>query len=451
MVDIVTAIIDGDLATVKTLLAQGIDPNTISKDYLRLVHYAAITNQPLVFAELVKYHADVNAHDAHNNQTLYFAARAGASQDFIKQIIQAGGTLNNQNKLGQTATHVAARLGNVDALKGLLKFGANPNIKDIVGKTPLMDAVKTIHPEAILILKEYGASSTIQDNYNATPLSEALKSTSELVKDTFELPILEKLKIPDYNPMLIAVIGGNVADVEAVIAAGSSPNATNSYGISALHYAALHGDSDIISALIDAGAYHNLTNYDGIQAIHFAAMTHQIEALDTLIKLGASVNAIDNKGNTPLHYAAEFTDEPAFIQKLLDAGASINAANNTGETPLHLAAADGNLGTVKFLVEHHANVAALDTQDETPLQEAVKTQHADVSAYLSEQKSVAVLDHKSAEDTIDIQDVLASANEVEGLEEHSIESHSARTEVALSHSVYVNSTEIPIVHVDAIL
>ena len=454
MVDIVQAIIDGDLATVKTMLAQGTDPNTLGKDGLRLVHYSAMTNQPLVFAELVKYNANVNAGDHHNNQTLYFAARAGASQDFIKQIVKAGGALNNQNEIGQTATHVAARLGKIDALKALLQSGANPNIKDIVGKTPLMDAVKTNHPEDILVLKAYGASSTIKDNYNTTPLSEGLKSSNELIKDTFELPILEKLQIPVNNVLLQAVMSGQVADVAAVLASGKSANTYNQFGMTALHYAALNGDADIVAKLVDAGAYLNYTTPEGMQAIHFAAMNHKTDALTALLNLGASINALDNKGNTPLHYASQFTDEPGFIQKLLDAGASINAVNNLGETPLHFASADGNVATVKFLVEHHANVAAVDKQGETPLQDAVKTNHPDVANYLSTQNKAAeagqtIHDQKHPAHAITISDVLSSEDALSALQ--SPAQSSTEPEAAPSHSVYVQTVEAPIVHVDAIL
>lgn len=416
MVDIVSAIISGDLATVRTLLAQGTDPNTIGKDNLKLVHYAAMTNQPLVFSELVKYKANVNAGDSHNNQTLYFAARAGASQEFITQIVQAGGNLNNQNKIGQTATHVAARLGNVEALKALLKSGANPNIKDIVGKTPLMDVVKTNHPEEILLLKEYGASSTIKDNYNTTPLSEGLKSSNELIKDTFELPILEKIQIPN-NALLQAVVSNHIVDVQGALAEGISANCTNQHGMSALHYAALHGASDIIATLSTAGAYLDLTNHDGMQAIHFAAMTHQISALDTLLKLGASVNAVDNAGNTPLHYAAQFTDDPVYIQKLLDAGAAINVVNHMGETPLHFALADGNVATVKFLVDH-ANEVVHET-------EAVVTKHAEVAI--------------AARDTIEISDVLIGDDKLSALQNVSF------------HSIYTQAIEATVIHTDAIL
>ena len=177
-----------------------------------------------------------------------------------------------------------------------------------------------------------------------------------------------------------------------------------------------------------------------MQAIHFAAMTHQSAAVDTLISLGASINALDNKGNTPLHYATQFTDEPAFIQKLLDAGASINAVNNLGETALHFASADGNLGMVKFLVEHHASVAVLDKQGETPFQEAVKTQHTEVATFLSTQQKGAA---------INISEVFSADDSLSVLEGSS---NMVTTEATASHSVYVQPFEAPIVHVvDAIL
>lgn len=463
MVDIVGAIIAGDLATVKSALAQGTDPNTVGQDNLKLVQYAAMANQPLIFAELIKYHANVDAKDNHNNTALYYAARHGGSKEFIQQIIQAGADINNQNKIGQTATHIAVRIGNNDALEGLLKNGANPNIKDIVGKTPLIDAVKTNHPEAILPLLEYGANPTIKDNYGATLVSLGLSSTNPLIKDIVELPILNKLQIPTNSALLQATVNHEIADMQAALAKGASANTVNQHGITAIQYAALHGFSDAITLLKSSGGDIIQTNFDGMQAIHFAAMTHQTSALATLISLGASPNAVDYKGNTPLHYAAQFTDEPAFIQKLLDAGASINTKNNAGETPLHLAAADGNLESVKFLVANHANVTAVDLQGETPMQEAIKTKHSDVATFLSTQsKIVDSSEHAMSHDlksintqtTLSLKDVFSADDVLAGLEEQTVSENAAVTlEVAEpTTSVYIQPIEITAVHaVDAIL
>lgn len=389
MVDIIQAIVDGDLAAVKTALSQGSDPNTLGRDGLRAVHYSGMYNQPAIYAELVKAHANVNAKDPHNHNVSYYAARAGASADFIVQIFKSGVDLNNQSEIGQTAMHVAARLGKVEAIQGLLKCGANPNIKDFVGKTPLLDAVKTNHPEDILLLKSFGANSTIKDNYGVTALSAGLSSTNPLIKDIFELAILDKLQVPANNALITAAVVHDIPGMQTALASGVPVNTGNQFGITALHHAALNGFSDEITVLKKAGASIIQTDGNGTQAIHFAAMTHQSGAVDTLLGMGATISAQDKLGNTPLHYAAQFTDEPAFIQKLLDAGANINAVNHAGETPLHLAAADGNLETVKFLVAHHANVAAIDAQGETPLQEAVKAKYTDVATFLSTQKAAA--------------------------------------------------------------
>lgn len=463
MVDIVGAIIAGDLATVKTALAQGTDPNTVGQDNLKLVQYAAMTNQPLIFAELIKYNANVDAKDNHNNTALYYAARHGGSQEFIQQIIKAGADINNQNKIGQTATHIAVRIGNLDALEGLLKNGANPNIKDIVGKTPLIDAVKTNHPEAILPLLEYGANLTIKDNYGATPVSLGISSTNPVFKDIFELPILNKIQIPMNNALLQATVTHEIADMQAALAKGISANTTNQYGMTAIQFAALHGFSDAITLLKGNGADIIQTNFEGMQAIHFAAMTHQTNALATLISLGASPNAIDYKGNTPLHYAAQFTDEPAFIQKLLDAGALINTKNNAGETPLHLAAADGNLETVKFLVANHANVTAVDLQGETPMQEAIKTKQSDVATFLSTQSKVTdssenAMSHDlkpvNTQSALSLKDVFSADDALAGLEDEGVSTNGAVTaEVAeQTTSVYVQPVETVVVQiVDAIL
>lgn len=449
MVDIIQAIVDGDLAAVKTALSQGSDPNTLGRDGLRAVHYSGMYNQPAIFAELVKAGATVDAKDPHNQTALYYAARAGASTEFIVQIAKAGADLNNQSKLGQTAMHVAARLGKVEALAGLLKCGANPNIKDIVGKTPLLDAVKTNHPEDILLLKSFGANSTIKDNYGVTALSAGLSSSNPSIKDLFEMGVLEKLQIPANNPLITAAVIHDIQGMQAALASGISATSGNKFGMTPMHYAALNGYSDEIVMLKNSGVSVLIqTDYDGIQAIHFAAMTHQTGAVDTLLSLGAAINAVDKLGNTPLHYAAQFTDEPSFIQKLLDAGASVDTRNNAGETPLHLAAADGNLETVKFLVAHHATVAAVDQQGETPLQEAVKAKYTEVVNFLSTVKSDG---HNLAQDKLTVADVLSLENSLDVLgdgEHHVVQI----AEAALhAHSVHIQELEQAPVHVDAIL
>jgi ankyrin repeat protein len=72
---------------------------------------------------------------------------------------------------------------------------------------------------------------------------------------------------------------------------------------------------------------------------------------------------------------------------MLDVGASIDTVNNQGETALHLAVADGNLEAVKVLVAHYANQTIHDNHGQTPIDEAIKTNHTDSATYLKEHHS----------------------------------------------------------------
>lgn len=449
-------VIAGNLANVNNALAQGADPNALGVDNIRLIQLAAMANQPAIFATLVQHGANPTVYDEHHSQPLFYAARAGASQAFIKQIIQAGCDVNNQQDTGLTPLHIAARLGNVDALQGLLKNGANPNIKNITGGTPLFDAVSMDQPAVILSLKEFGASSTIADNHAVTPLSAAETSTDKLIKGIFEFPILERMQVGN-NALLQAVATDQIADIQSALANGANPNTVNQYGMSTMQYAAIHGYSDAITLLKAHGADIIYTNTSGMQAIHMAAMNHQADALATLLGMGAAIEATDYQGNTPLHYAAAYIDDTTFIQKLLDAGADINAVNNFGQTPLYFAAEDDNLATVEFLVQHNANTATVDVQGDTALQEAVKMHNTDVVNFLSQHTAdnaqhSTMLDQKSmAQSTITLSDVISSEDALSVLHNASNQQALAQAEAAPSYSVYVQAVEAPVHVVDAIL
>lgn len=70
----------------------------------------------------------------------------------------------------------------------------------------------------------------------------------------------------------------------------------------------------------------------------------------------ATVNIQDDKnGNFPIHIAAQ-NGFDAHVQLLLDHGADINAMNGKGNTPLHMAWSYDYLSTAELLVSKGANV-----------------------------------------------------------------------------------------------
>lgn len=76
----------------------------------------------------------------------------------VKEILQGSiENINEQNSIGETALHIAARHGYKNIIKILLEHGANPNIQDIMPMwqfTPLHVAIMHHQEDALLALLE---------------------------------------------------------------------------------------------------------------------------------------------------------------------------------------------------------------------------------------------------------------------------------------------------------
>lgn len=96
--------------------------------------------------------------------------------------------IEKRNNKGETALHVASRLGKVDAVIDLLKQGANTNTKDNAGWTPLHEAVQNGRLDLVKLLLQYNTLIDVPGQGNETPLHEAVRYNypqiaEELVKN----------------------------------------------------------------------------------------------------------------------------------------------------------------------------------------------------------------------------------------------------------------------------
>jgi len=173
-----------------------------------------------------------------------------------------------------------------------------------------------------------------------------------------------------------AAMRGDRADVLAMIKQGADVNAPQGDGVTALHWAARHGDAEIVAALIAAGAHaRGATRFGGYTPLHLAAERGSAPIVKALIGAGAVVDARTSTGATPLMLASAAGDTAA-IKALLDKGADVNAKESDRfQTPLIFATANNRLEAVTLLVARGADpnaatkltdLAALSRNGENP-------------------------------------------------------------------------------------
>jgi uncharacterized protein len=148
--------------------------------------------------------------------------------------------------------------------------------------------------------------------------------------------------------------------------------------------AAERRDAAAIRTLLKQGADVGAAQPDGTTALHWAALHGDTALASMLLVAGANVRATTRLGGyTPLHLASQ-TANAALITILLDGGADVKAPTSTGATSLMLAARVGSVESVKLLLERGADANAKEkTYGETALMFAAAADRADVVALLT--------------------------------------------------------------------
>lgn len=97
-----------------------------------------------IVKDLVELKVDAKAYDDNGDTVLmYFVAQLPEDDDrktpvnILKSIIDSGVDIQARNRSGETALHVAVRLGKKLAMKTLVNMGANVHAMDFKGQTPL--------------------------------------------------------------------------------------------------------------------------------------------------------------------------------------------------------------------------------------------------------------------------------------------------------------------------
>jgi uncharacterized protein len=158
--------------------------------------------------------------------------------------------------------------------------------------------------------------------------------------------------------------------------------------MTALHWAAGHGDAELARMLVYAGARKEATTRNGAYTpLHLAAKAGTANVVKALLEAGANANAATTSGGaTALHLAAAQGSKDA-VAALLDRGAQVNAKDGAwAQTPIMWAAAYNRVAVLDLLLARGADYKATSKVEDIPARE-----RADRAANQLRQRKVAAL------------------------------------------------------------
>jgi ankyrin repeat protein len=317
----------------------------VQKDGAALLQQALQQNDCNALKLLIDvYGADAEVElDSDGNNALHFAAREGY-EDAVRFLIEeCKMAVNKPNSEGHTALHWAAKGGNPKLVTYLLAQGADVTSRARNGETPLHRAAREGHTA---ICKQLIATGKV--NVNAI----------------------------DRNCCTALQIAAGIGELELVmylITCGADVTAQNLRIGSPLHEAVHGRHKTVCEKLITVGkADVNADNERGLTALHFAAAGGDSELVTYLLACGADVTAEDEEGETPLHWAVSYGNIAVCKQLVATKRVDVNAENRDGMTALHITAEANRVELAAYLLVHGADIAAQSRYGLTPLHIAVE-------------------------------------------------------------------------------
>ncbi|HET9467344.1 MAG TPA: ankyrin repeat domain-containing protein [Vicinamibacterales bacterium] len=295
--------------------------------------YKAIrANDLAAMRSLLANGADPNAADPRGGSTPLMHATTVGSIEAMTLLADRKANVNAVNDAGLTALMMAVT--DIEKVRLLLDRGADVNAVSKRGRTALMLAAASDNSAAIVrLLMARGANAKAVDVMKGTALHQAVRGGDI---ETIRMMVDAGLGVNDadfagFTPLMGAAFTGSVAAAKLLIAKGANVNAVS-------------GDGSFQKVKMGTIALGNWT------PLLAAASSGPPDMIALLLDAGADVNARDVRGMTPLMLAvATDRQNPAVLRMFIDRKADVNVRSLAGETALDWARKIGNPSIVRLL------------------------------------------------------------------------------------------------------
>ena len=418
------AVTRDDSEMVELLMREGADPK-LANDYgITPLSMACTNGNSAIAAELLSAGANPNAARATGETPLMTCARSG-NAEAVRLLLDQGAEVDaKESERGQTALMWAAAQRQSEAVKVLIDHGANVNATS---------ATVSVHTPKII----NESSGHLYDFYNDNVYLPEVKGGFTPLMFAAQTGDLESLRIlleagadvngatrNDGSALVQAAINGQEKAALFLLENGADPNATDGYGLTALHWAVQEGLTtlvsrprasndrlwvhqnmpDLIRSLLAHGADPNarigqdfmpyevirfgrsLGNYlpqvglTGSTPFLLTAAVADLPAMHALVEGGADPTLATEEGTTPLMVAAGIGPDRGFrftpeqrkdfleaVKLTVQWGNEVGVVGPEGRTALHGAALNTLTGVVRFLAENGADLEAKDIYGQTAM------------------------------------------------------------------------------------
>ena len=329
----------------------------------------ACRNGDLEIVELfLKHNFDVNSRDSSNNTALHHAA-ANDQLEIVKKLLQNGALPNLANTANFTPLHLASLNGHTQVLRELLHKKVDVNLEAKHGENALSFSARNGHLCAVKELLNSGAKSYIEDG-DSSSFNVLEKLPSILSENHIEIAaeILKRHPLPIHQAIEQLQRPEAYLIIRHLFKYGISPDLKDRNGKTALHRAILKEvNSQTFVELLEHGVNMEIEDIDNKSPLLLAIEQSKYEFVKTLLRYGANPNhqRNDGFGSTLLHEAC-LNGKLSLTKILLEHGADVNALDNHKQTPINLAIIEGNfdeqkIEVIKKLLQNGANVNLKDS------------------------------------------------------------------------------------------
>ncbi|XP_025964391.1 inversin isoform X3 [Dromaius novaehollandiae] len=391
------AAVNGDKSALQKLIAENSELKDKEDQFGRTPLMYCVLADRLDCAEaLLKAGADVNRADRSRRTALHLAAQKG-NYRFMKLLLARRGNWMQKDLEDMTPLHLTTRHKSPKCLALLLKHMAPGEVdtQDRNKQTALHWSAYYNNPEHVKLLIKHDSNIGIPDIEGKIPLHWAANnkdpSAIHTVKCILEAaPTESLLNWQDYEgrtPLHFAVADGNVAVVDVLTSyEGCNVTSYDNLFRTPLHWAALLGHAEIVHLLLERNKIGTIpSDSQGATPLHYAAQSNFAETVEVFLKHPSVKDDSDLEGRTSFMWAAgKGSDDVIRTMLNLKLDIDINMTDKYAGTALHAAALSGHVNTVKLLLEHNAQVDALDVMKHTPLFRACEMGHKEVIQTLIE-------------------------------------------------------------------